>query len=43
MGHTKRFLEMVDAQRDDYWDVKKNIEGAVLGLCGGEPEKTETV
>lgn len=43
MGHTKRFLEMVDAEKDDYWDVTKKIEGAVLGLCGGDPEKTETV
>ena len=43
MGHTKRFLEMVDAEKDDYWDMRKKIEGAVLGLCRGEPEKTDTV
>lgn len=43
MGQTKRFLEMVDAEKDDYWDLSEKIKAAVLGLCHGEPEKMRTV
>ena len=43
MGHTKRFLEMVDAEKDDYGQLKEKIEDILLGLCNGEPEKIDTV
>jgi len=43
VGQTKRFLEMVDAEKDDYWDLSEKIKAAVFGLCHGEPEKMRTV
>lgn len=43
MGQTGRFLEMVDAEKDHYWDVTGKIESVVFGLCHGKPEKTSAV